>query len=249
MRMGKHVYVQKPLTHTVFEAPQYMRETAKKYGVCTQMGNQGSTFSGLRRGVEIVQDGLIGPVKEVHVWTDRPREIWKQAPDIIARPKGEFQVPKRIHWDEFLGAAARTALLARLPSLALARLLDFGTGAIGDMACHTANIAFRALKLGYPTSVVAEAGDVNAETYPSWAHVTMEFPHARRYACMHTRLVRRKAQRQEGSASGGPAQEGAQQKRTTGRQRFNPRRRKGGLIFAERLRREVSLNWRRYSRK
>src|SRR5208283_2859130 len=101
IRMKKHVYVQKPLTHTVFEA-RVLREAAKKYGVCTQMGNQGSASSGLRRGVEIVQAGLIGPVKEVHVWTNRP--IWPQAPKVTARPK-EDPVPAYIHWDEWIGAA------------------------------------------------------------------------------------------------------------------------------------------------
>lgn len=172
MRMKKHVYVQKPLTHTVFEA-RVMREAAKKYGVCTQMGNQGSTENGLRRGVEIIQEGIIGPVKEVHVWTNRP--IWPQAPGVMKRPPEEM-VPKTVHWDEFLGPAPFRPYAKGYHPFAWRGWWDFGTGAIGDMACHTANMAFRALKLGYPTSVVAEAGDVNPETCPSWAHVTMEFP-------------------------------------------------------------------------
>ncbi|MCE9534006.1 MAG: Gfo/Idh/MocA family oxidoreductase [Planctomycetes bacterium] len=173
MRMKKHVYVQKPMTHSVFEA-RVMRETAKKYGVCTQMGNQGSAENGLRRGVEIIQAGLIGPVKEAHVWTNRP--IWPQAPKVMARPKGEFAVPKGVHWDEFIGPAPMRAYAPGYHPFAWRGWWDFGTGAIGDMACHTANLAFRALKLGYPTSVVAEAGDVNTETCPSWAHVVIDFP-------------------------------------------------------------------------
>ncbi len=173
MRMKKHAYVQKPLTHSVFEA-RVMRETAKKYGVCTQMGNQGTAADGLRRGAEILQAGLIGPVKEVHVWTNRP--IWPQAPKIMARPKGEFEIPKHVHWEEFIGPAPMRPYAPGYHPFAWRGWWDFGTGAIGDMACHTANLAFMGLKLGYPTSVVAEAGDVNPETCPSWAHVTWEYP-------------------------------------------------------------------------
>ncbi|MEZ6141809.1 MAG: Gfo/Idh/MocA family oxidoreductase [Zavarzinella sp.] len=101
MSMGKHVYCQKPLTHTVFEARQ-MRETARKYKVCTQMGNQGTAENGLRRAVELVQEGILGKVKEIHVWTNRP--VWPQAPEIIKRPASK-DVPKHVHFDEFLGTA------------------------------------------------------------------------------------------------------------------------------------------------
>src|SRR5262245_26462381 len=101
MKMGKHVYVQKPLTHTVYEARQ-LRETAKKMGVCSQMGNQGSALNGLRRAVELVQAGTIGPVTEVHVWTNRP--VWDQAPDVMQRPP-EDAVPSNVHWDQFIGPA------------------------------------------------------------------------------------------------------------------------------------------------
>lgn len=85
MRLGKHVYCQKPLTHSVAEA-RLMRDTARQYKVATQMGNQGTADSGFRRGVEIIRSGAIGPVREVHVWTNRPFKYWKQAPDIVARP-------------------------------------------------------------------------------------------------------------------------------------------------------------------
>ena len=104
MRAGKHVYCQKPLTHTVFEA-RLMREVAAKQGVCTQMGNQGSALNGLRRAVELVQSGILGNVTEAHVWTNRPAHYWKQSPDIVARPK-EMPVPKHVHWDEWIGPAA-----------------------------------------------------------------------------------------------------------------------------------------------
>lgn len=180
MKMKKHVYCQKPLTHTVFEARK-MREVAKEMGVATQMGNQGSAASGLRRAVELIQSGIIGPVTEAHVWTNRP--IWPQAPTITARPP-EAPVPANIHWDEFIGPAPFRPFAASGGGGRRATYhpfnwrgwWDFGTGALGDMACHTANMAFRALKLAYPTSIVADATDVNPETYPSSAKVTFQFP-------------------------------------------------------------------------
>jgi predicted dehydrogenase len=175
IRMKKHVYVQKPLTHSVFEA-RVLREAAKKYGVCTQMGNQGSASSGLRRGVEIVQAGLLGGVKEVYVWTNRP--IWPQAPKVMARPKDADPVPEYVHWDEWIGPAPLRPYVGKRTyhDFNWRGWWDFGTGALGDMACHTTNLPSRALKLGFPTSIVAEAGDLNPETYPSWAHITYEFP-------------------------------------------------------------------------
>jgi predicted dehydrogenase len=181
MKMKKHVYCQKPLTHTVFEARQ-MREVADKMGVVTQMGNQGSAESGLRRAVELVQSGIIGPVKEAHVWTNRP--IWPQAPRVMARPP-EKPTPEYLHWEEFIGPAPMRPYAeynfggrhaGAYHDFNWRGWWDFGTGALGDMACHTANMAFRALKLGYPTSVVADATDVNPETYPSSAKITFQFP-------------------------------------------------------------------------
>lgn len=175
MRLGKHVYCQKPLTRTVFEA-RTMMEVARKYKVCTQMGNQGTADNGLRRAVELIQSGIIGDVNEVHVWTNRP--IWPQAPRITKRPEGKFDVPKHVHWDEFLGGAPERPYAPGYHSFAWRGWWDFGTGAIGDMACHTANMAFMALKLAHPTKVSAEAGDVGQgiETCPSWAKVKLEFP-------------------------------------------------------------------------
>ena len=174
IRQGKHVYCQKPLTHSVFEA-RVLKEAATKYKVCTQMGNQGSAENGLRRAVELVQSGIIGPVKEVHVWTNRP--VWPQAPEITKRPNKAEVWPPTIHWDAFIGGARLRPYVAKVYHPFNWRgWLDFGTGAIGDMACHTANMAFRALKLGHPTRVSAESGEVNQETYPAWAKVKMNFP-------------------------------------------------------------------------
>jgi predicted dehydrogenase len=175
MKMGKHVYCQKPLTHTVGEA-RVMRQTAREHKVCTQMGNQGSAEDGLRTAVEIVQAGVLGQVKEVHVWTNRPWTYWKQAPDIMSRPKPADKVPDHIHWDLWLGAAPERPYAEGYHQMKWRGFWDFGTGALGDMACHTANMAFRALKLGSPTNCFAVAGDVNPETYPSFAHVVLHFP-------------------------------------------------------------------------
>jgi predicted dehydrogenase len=180
MKMGKHVYCQKPLTYSVSEA-RLMRETAAKKKVCTQMGNQGSAEDGLRQAVEVIQSGAIGPVTEVHVWTNRP--VWPQAPDVTMRPP-EQTPPPHVHWDLWLGPAPVRPYNGDKQKnghppyhdFNWRGWLDFGTGAIGDMACHTANLPFRALKLAQPTSAMAEAGDVNPETYPSWARVVLEFP-------------------------------------------------------------------------
>jgi len=193
MKMKKHVYTQKPLTHTVFEARR-MREIAKEMGVATQMGNQGSASSGLRRSVEIVQAGVLGAIKEVHVWTNRP--IWPQGHDAIlqvpaareaalaalhgrtASPPHSDQ-PRGVNWDLFLGPAPERPPAPRrvYHPFAWRGWLDFGTGALGDMACHTMNMPFRALKLGFPTSVVAsDTQEVNSETYPTQAKVTYQFP-------------------------------------------------------------------------
>ena len=174
IRLGKHVYCQKPLTHTAYEA-QYLRKLAREHKVCTQMGNQGTTENGLRRAVELIQSGLIGDVAEVHVWTNRPAGYWVQAPNVTKRLSKE-NVPANVHWDEFLGPAPERAYNKGYEPFLWRGWWDFGTGAIGDMACHTANMAFMALKLGHPTHVSAQATDVNPETCPSSAHVRFEFP-------------------------------------------------------------------------
>lgn len=174
MRAGKHVYCQKPLTHDVYEA-HLMREEARKNKVCTQMGNQGTASNGLRRAVELIRGGELGDVTEVHVWTNRP--IWPQAPKISDKnpPKGG-PVPAGVHWDEFLGPAPERPYASGIHPFGWRGFWDYGTGAIGDMACHTANMAFMALELEHPVRVSAEAGDVNPLTCPSYAHVILEFP-------------------------------------------------------------------------
>ena len=163
MRMGKHVYCQKPLTHTVAEA-RLMRETARKYKVMTQMGNQGSAGDGFRAGVELIQSGAVGPIREVHAWTNRPFKYWKQAPDIVARPTDKPPIPSHVHWDLFLGPAPKRPYHPVYHPHDWRGWWDFGTGSLGDMACHTSNLAFKNLRLGLPTRVSAISGDINPET-------------------------------------------------------------------------------------
>ncbi len=172
MGLGKHVYCQKPLTQTVWEARE-MRRLAKEKKLATQMGNQGSAGSGLRRAVEVIQAGVIGAPREVHVWSNRP--IWPQG---IDRPEGEDPVPANVDWDLWLGPAAyRPFKKGVYHSFAWRGWYDFGTGALGDMACHTVNMPFRALKLGYPTGVELEvASRIYPETFPLTSRIRFDFP-------------------------------------------------------------------------
>ena len=170
IKLGKHVYCQKPLTHDVFEA-QTLRDLAKKYKVATQMGNQGSASNGLRRAVEVVQAGLIGPVHQAYVWTNRP--IWPQG---LNRPQGSDPVPPNLDWNLWIGTAPWRPFKNGYQPFNWRGWQDFGTGALGDMACHTANWPFRALKLGYPTEIEATSSGMNNETYPSNSRIRFEFP-------------------------------------------------------------------------
>ena len=172
MKHGKHVYCQKPLVQTIYEA-RYLRDLARSTGVVTQMGNQGSSADGLRRAVECVQAGIIGQVREVHIWTNRP--IWPQGMD---RPEGSDPVPATLDWDLWLGAApARPFKDGVYHPFKWRGWQDFGTGALGDMACHTVNMPFRALHLGYPTEIEATVlGEMNKESYPLGSKIRYEFP-------------------------------------------------------------------------
>ena len=172
MRMGKHVYCQKPLTQTVWEARE-MRRLANEKKLATQMGNQGSAGAGLRRAVEVIQAGVIGAPRELHVWSNRP--IWPQGLD---RPVGEDPVPANVDWDLWLGPAAHRPFKSGVyHNFAWRGWYDFGTGALGDMACHTVNMPFRALKLGYPTAVELEvASRVYPETFPLTSRIRFDFP-------------------------------------------------------------------------
>jgi predicted dehydrogenase len=185
MKLGKHVYCEKPMAHTVYEARR-MTQVAKETGVVTQMGNQGHAGDGLRQYWEYIHDGAIGTVKEVHVWTDRAgtpdRAWWPQGVD---RPKGSAPVPEGLDWDLWLGPApwrpyakfadSQGGDAAYCPSN-WRGWWDFGCGAIGDMAVHNADPAFFALDLGAPTAVEAETSSVNSETLPVWNIIKFDFP-------------------------------------------------------------------------
>lgn len=174
MKLGKPVYCQKPLAHSAYEA-RVMRETAAKMKVATQMGNQGTAHHGFRDGVALIRSGIIGPIREVHVWTNRPFKYWKQAPDIVSRPP-EMPVPVNVAWDLFLGPAPARPYSKVYHRHDWRGFWDFGTGAMGDMACHTANLPFKALRLGLPTRISSQSGEINPETYPAWATITYDFP-------------------------------------------------------------------------
>lgn len=177
MKRGKHVFTQKPLTHTVHEA-RVLAKAAKEYKVATQMGNQGQAGEGTRRLREMIWDGVIGPIREVHVWTDRPnngllKTYWPQG---VGRPVETPPVPADLDWDLFVGPAPVRPYNPAYHPFKWRGWWDFGTGALGDIGCHSLDPIFRALKLKYPTSLQAVSTLVNEETYPSGSMVRYEFP-------------------------------------------------------------------------
>ncbi len=186
MKMGKHVYVEKPMAHTIFEARE-MTRVAQQTGVVTQMGNQGHADEGIRLTYEFIHDGAIGKVHEVHVWTDRPGVIGGRAwwPQGLDRPKGSWPVPETLDWDLWLGPApwrpyakfpnSEGGIVAYCP-FNWRGWFDFGCGAMGDMAVHNADPAFFCLDLGAPTAVEAETSEVTDDTFPKWSIITYYFP-------------------------------------------------------------------------
>ncbi len=179
MQRGKHVYVQKPLTRSVWEA-RMLTEAARKYKVQTQMGNQGHSSEELRLVSEWIQDGAIGNVTEVHCWTNRP--VWPQG---IDRPTETPPVPEGLDWDLWIGPSPMRPYNPIYLPFNWRAWIDFGAGALGDMGCHVMDAAFSALKLKYPVSVQAShSWEVkqmwtrfdNKETYPSAEIVHYQFP-------------------------------------------------------------------------
>jgi predicted dehydrogenase len=173
--MGKHVYVQKPLTHTVYEA-RVLRQLAKEHKICSQMGNQGTSLDTLRTGTEIIQSGVLGDIKEVHCWSNRP--VWDQGQkgmDAFEKGKGAA-IPDGFNFDLWLGPAADRPFNAAYRHFHWRGFWDFGTGALGDMACHTMNLPFWALSLEYPTSVTAKVPKVYELCPPEWSVIKYEFP-------------------------------------------------------------------------
>ncbi|MHC4497819.1 MAG: Gfo/Idh/MocA family protein [Planctomycetota bacterium] len=177
IKMGKHVYCEKPLTHSIYEA-RMLTEAAREHKVATQFGTQGQASEGNRLMCEYILDGAIGPVREVQVWVDRPLRrgqdfYWAQG---VGRPEETPPVPETLDWDLWLGPAPERPYNPIYAPFTWRGWLDFGTGALGDMGCHSFDPIFRALKLGYPTSVEATSTLVNEETFPVASIVTYEFP-------------------------------------------------------------------------
>jgi predicted dehydrogenase len=177
MKHGKHVYCEKPLTHSVWEARK-VAEFAREKKLATQMGNQGQASDGTRKLCEFVWSGAIGPVREAHVWTDRPSnglmdEYWPQG---VSRPKDTPSIPETLAWDLWLGPAPERPYHPAYLPFKWRGWWDFGTGALGDIGCHSFDPVFRALKLGRPISIEASSTRVNQETYPLASVVTYHFP-------------------------------------------------------------------------
>jgi predicted dehydrogenase len=170
MKMGKHAFVQKPLTHTIKEA-RILAQTAKQMNVVTQMGNQGHAGEGARLLNEWIWDGAIGDVHEVHCFTNRP--IWPQG---IEAPKEIPSVPSTLDWNVWLGPARFRPYHPAYHPFKWRGFWDFGTGALGDMGAHILDHPFWALKLGHPTTVQASSTPYTKDSCPLAEIVTYEFP-------------------------------------------------------------------------
>ena len=168
--LGKHVYTQKPLTHSVYES-RLLTKLAEKYKVATQMGNQGHSGTDARRVCEWIWSGAIGEVTEVHGWTDRP--IWPQG---LQQPKESMKVPSTLDWNLFVGPAKMRPYHSVYTPWNWRGWWDYGTGALGDMACHILDPAFWALKLKYPTNIEACSTLCNIDSPPHAEKVIYTFP-------------------------------------------------------------------------
>lgn len=170
IQLGKHVYVQKPLTRTIYEARQLL-EASRRYKVATQMGNQGHASDDTRKICEWIWQGAVGTVKEVHWWTNRP--IWPQG---IERPTETPPVPPTLDWNLWLGFRPWRPYNPAYCPFKWRGWWDFGSGALGDMGCHIMDAGFWALDLARPLSVEAESFGMNVETFPKWSIIRYQFP-------------------------------------------------------------------------
>lgn len=171
IQAGKHIYLQKPLTHSVWEA-RVLTRAAREKGVVTQMGNQGHAHPGSRRLVELIRSGVLGEVQDVHVWTDRP--IWPQGME--SPPKETPPVPRTLDWDLWLGPAPMRPYHPAYLPFKWRGWWDFGCGALGDMGCHNLDLAFWSLNLRDPEWVDASATDHSIEAAPNASTITYQFP-------------------------------------------------------------------------
>ncbi len=169
LQLGKHVYCEKPLTHTIFEARTITNLAAKNPKLATQMGTQIHAGDNYRRAVELVQSGAIGEVRECHVWCVKTLPGGE-------RPTDTPPIPAGLHWDLWLGPVAERPYSPEYIPKTWRRWWAFGEGIFGDMACHYMDLAFWALKLGSPTTVQAEGPPPHPETVPAWTTAHYEFP-------------------------------------------------------------------------
>lgn len=170
LAMGKHVYCEKPLTHTVYET-RLLTNLAKANGLATQMGNQGASLNSTRQIIEAIQSGLIGEVRKVDAFTDRP--IWPQG---LETPAGVDTIPDTLDWDIFIGPAKYRPFNQIYHPWNWRGWWDFGTGALGDMACHILQPVVDALKLGYPTSCQGSSTNLMIDCAPNAQIVKYKFP-------------------------------------------------------------------------
>lgn len=170
MTMGKHVYVEKPLTHTVYES-RLLTKLAEKYNIASQMGNQGASDEGVRKMCEWIWNGEIGEVTKVEAFTDRP--IWPQG---LNRPEKKDKIPATLDWDLFLGPAKFREYNSIYTPWNWRGWWDFGTGALGDMACHILHPVFKGLKLGYPSKVQGNSTLLLTDCAPTAQMVEFTFP-------------------------------------------------------------------------
>lgn len=170
MHYGKHVFCQKPLTRTLFEARR-LAQLARSKKLATQMGNQGTAQPELRRVAACIRSGAFGPVRAVHCWTDRAGNWWRQGV-----PRGETRrIPAHVDWESWLGPSPYRPYAEHYHPFSWRGWWDFGSGALGDMGCHIMNLAFMALDLRDPVAVQAKTSGHNRDSFPAWSIVTYEF--------------------------------------------------------------------------
>ena len=176
IKRGKHVCVQKPLVNRIWEANQ-LHEAAQKKGVKTNMGNQGHTGEGIRLLKEWIDAGIVGNVKEIHVWTNRP--IWPQGSEAKANMLKAATCPEKLNWTNWLAATPEVPYINGVHPFAWRGALEYGAGAMGDMGCHLLDGPFFSCGLGEPYKVEAEAEDLTDVTWPKGATVTAYFKTAK----------------------------------------------------------------------
>ena len=179
MQMGKHVYVQKPLTHDIYEA-RILTQAAKKYKVVTQMGNHGASYDGVKKMQDWYNAGLIGDAVMINCWTNRP--VWPQG---FGKPSAKEEVPKELDWNLWLGPTAWEEYHKGFVPFSWRGYPSFGTGSLGDMGCHIIDPAFKTTGLGYPSEVECSAVDIYQEmwtptyhpdSFPAASSLKLKFP-------------------------------------------------------------------------